>query len=330
MNRTGWAIRVPICYVPHAPAAWEHLTSAIGIVTLAAAAVAWQLSEPTPAPDSADLDAYVVAMAGTASPSTNQSTSRRSDLSRTRREILAGGYLGVTHTHPSTVAINNPGRTDMTVRDFQWEGKPFKSPIYYGARIVNWPGGSRLGTMLDFTHAKAIARFEDEATFTGTHEGRPLAPKAKVGDVFKHLEFSHGHNMLTLNAMTRLGSFAVQPYIGAGAGISLPHTEIAFRTENGRTYEYQYAGLVGQALAGVQIRLGRATVFFEYKFSYAPYEVPLSGVVNGGYLFMDIWRQAKAWFARDTPPAGRLATPLLTHHAIGGVLLRTTSATAPQ
>lgn len=238
------------------------------------------------------------------------------------REVMAGGYLGVSYTHNSTVTIKNPGRTDMTVRDFQWEGKPFKSPIYYGLRVVQWPLGARVGTMLDFTHAKAIARFDDVGTFTGTHEGKPLAAKAKVGDVFKHLEFSHGHNMLTLNAITRLGSFAVQPYVGAGAGVSLPHTEIGFRTENGRTYEYQYAGLVGQALAGLEVRLGRVSVFVEYKLSYAPHDVPLSGVVNGWLLVTDIWRQIKAWSSGEVPSGGRLSTTLITHHAIGGVLTR--------
>ena len=238
------------------------------------------------------------------------------------RETLAGGYLGVTYTQPSSVTIKNPGRTDLTVGGVDWIGMPFKSPIYYGARVTNWPGLARFGTMLDFTHAKAIAPFDDDVTLTGTHEGKPLPGQAKVGEVFKHFEFSHGHNMLTVNALTRLGFFPVQPYVGAGAGISLPHTEIAFRTENGRTYEYQYAGFTGQALAGLEVRLGRASVFLEYKLSYSPYDVPLSNVVNGSWLFVDVWRQFRAWMARETPPGGRLTTPLLTNHLIGGAMVR--------
>lgn len=248
------------------------------------------------------------------------------------RETLAGGYLGITYTQPSSVTIknlgNNLGRTDLTVGGVDWIGMPFKSPIYYGARVTNWPGLARFGTMLDFTHAKAIAPFDDDVTLTGTHEGKPLPGQAKVGEVFKHFEFSHGHNMLTVNALTRLGFFRVQPYVGAGAGISLPHTEIAFRTENGRTYEYQYAGLTGQALAGLEVRLGRASVFLEYKLSYSPYDVPLSGVVNGSWLFLDVWRQLRAWMTREAPPGGRLTTPLLTHHAIGGTMVRVAGARA--
>jgi hypothetical protein len=244
----------------------------------------------------------------------------------TPREILAGGYLGVTYTYPSTVTIRNPGRTDMTVSGFEWVAMPFKSPIYYGARASRWPQSSRFGSMLDFTHSKAIARFDDVAAFTGTHEGKPLPPRARLGDVFKHLEFSHGHNMVTVNALARLGSFRLQPYVGIGAGISLPHTEIGFRNEPGRTYEYQYAGPVGQALAGLEVRLGKASVFVEYKLSYAPYDVPLSGVVHGSWLFVDLWRQFSAWMSREAPPGGRLTTPLLSHHAIGGAMARVTGA----
>ena len=247
------------------------------------------------------------------------------------RETTVGGYLGVTHTNPSTVTIRNAdvipnsGTTDMTVSGFGWDGKPFKSPIYYGLRAIRWADGGRVGALLDFTHAKAISRFDDTATFTGRRDGKPLPDKARLGDAFKHLEFSHGHNMLTLNGILRLGNFPVQPYVGAGAGISLPHTEIGFRDEPGRTYEYQYAGLTGQVLAGLEFRIGRTSVFLEYKLSYSPYDVPLSGVVNGHYLVTDLWRQFRAWTRGESPAGGRLRTPLLTHHGIGGVMIRARS-----
>ena len=249
----------------------------------------------------------------------------------TRREWLVGGYGGVTNTQPSTVEITNPGRTDMTVKDFGWEGRPFKSPIYYGLRAITWNPDQRFGAMLDFTHAKAIARFEDVATFTGTLNGKPLPAKAKVAEVFKHLEFSHGHNMVMANGLASLGTFAsaIRPYVGVGGGVSLPHTEIGFRAEEGRTYEYQYAGLTGQVLAGVEVRLGRASVFFEYKLTYSPYEVPLSGVVNGWLLVTDLWRQLRAWAAGEKPPGGTLRTTLVTHHGIAGALVRVSGQSRP-
>lgn len=235
-----------------------------------------------------------------------------------------GGYGGVSYTHPSVVTIKNPPVTDMTASGFDWIGRPFKSPIYYGARIQMLPAGAGLGGMLDFTHAKAIARADSPANFTGTHNGRPLPSTGQVNDVFRHLEFSHGHNMLTLNGLWRMPALpaGLRPYFGGGAGISLPHTEVGFANEKPRTYEYQFAGFVGQVLAGIEVPLGPVSAFFEYKFTYAPYDVPLSHEPYGWLLVTDLWRQARAWLAGEQPPGGRLDTILASHHAIGGVMFR--------
>ena len=243
------------------------------------------------------------------------------------RDTVVGAYGGVTFTHPSMVAIVKPGVIDMTVKDFNWIGLPFKAPVYYGIRVQRWMPVSGLGSMVDFTHAKAIAIASDEASFTGTRDGKPVEPKAPIGKVFRHLEFSHGHNMLTYNGLFRWPSLGFlsgpfRPYVGVGAGITLPHTEIGFADKNTRTYEYQFAGFVGQILGGVEINLGRTSLFAEYKFSYSPYEVPLSEEPRGFILFTDLWRQFKAWATGDAPPGGRLATKLATHHGNVGVLVR--------
>jgi hypothetical protein len=142
--------------------------------------------------------------------------------------------------------------------------------------------------------------------------------------VFRHLEFSHGHNLLTLNGLARLGTFfgRIRPYVGAGGGIAVPHTEVGFAREKERTYEYQFAGLAWQGLAGIEVRLGRVSLFFEYKFTFSPYAVPLSLTHTGGLLVSDLWRQLKAWLAGRAPPGGTLRTTLITHHAVSGVLVR--------
>ena len=240
------------------------------------------------------------------------------------REWAIGGYGGVAYTHPSEVRFFNPGRTDMTVKDFGWIGRPFKAPIYYGIRIQRWLAGGYAGTMLDFTHAKAISKRDDVASFSGTLNGKPVAQKQRMGDVFRHLEFSHGHNMVTLNGLARLAPpwSRFRPYLGVGAGISLPHTEIGIRSENARTYEYQFAGFAGQALAGLEVQLGRAALFIEYKFTYAPYDVPLSHEPRGWLLVTDLWRQFSAWWNGEKPPGGRASTTLATHHGIGGFVIR--------
>jgi lipid A oxidase len=260
-------------------------------------------------------------------PTTGKPGDFRSRLSA--KDTRIGAYGGVTYTHPSDVKIAKPGGTDpsrgtdMTVKDVNWIGMPFKSPIYYGVRVQRLAPNASFGTMVDFTHAKAIAVNAQAATFSGTRDGKPLPPKANIGDTFRHLEFSHGHNLLTWNGLFRMPAFwsKVRPYVGAGAGITLPHTEIGFRDENARTYEYQYAGLVGQVLGGIEINLGRSSVFIEYKFSYSPYDVPLSHEPRGFLLFTDLWRQFRAWATGEQPPGGRLATKLSTQHAIAGVLV---------
>jgi lipid A oxidase len=239
------------------------------------------------------------------------------------KDTRVGAYGGTSFTHPSDVRITKPGRTDMTVRDVSWIGLPFKSPIYYGVRVQRLAPLASFGSMVDFTHAKAIAVNAQEVKFEGTRDGKAVPASGKIGDTFRHLEFSHGHNMLTWNGIYRSPAFwsKIRPYVGAGAGITLPHTEIGFRDENTRTYEYQYAGLVGQVLGGIEINLGSTSVFFEYKFSYSPYEVPLSHEPRGSWLFVDVWRQFKAWITGQAPPGGRLATKLATHHGIAGVLV---------
>ena len=151
-------------------------------------------------------------------------------------DTVVGGYGGTTYTYPSTVTIRKPGAIDMTVKDFEWLGQPFKSPIYYGVRVQKWSQLPGFGSMVDFTHAKAIARANDLATFSGTRDGAPVAAKARIGDVFRHLEFSHGHNMLTYNGLFRWPSIGarLRPYVGIGAGITLPHTEIGFNDGKGK------------------------------------------------------------------------------------------------
>lgn len=240
-----------------------------------------------------------------------------------------GGYGGIAYTHPNTVRIKRQDG-EVTVRDFDWIGKPFEAPVYYGARVWRWNPFGRIGTMVDFTHAKAIANPETVAKFTGSHNGKPLPKTAPVKDVFSKLEFSHGHNMLTYNGMFRLGSLFgwFRPYVGAGAGVSLPHSEIGYAKENVRTYEYHFAGFAGQGLAGVEIDLGQTSLFLEYKFTYAPHDIPLSHEPTGDLLVTDLWRQFSAWWRGEKPPGGRLSVNLVSHHGIAGVMVRTGRTTA--
>ena len=248
------------------------------------------------------------------------------------RETMVAGYVGAPFTHASDLRFVKPGTTDLTVHDVQWHGRPFKSPIYYGLRAARWSAGSPLGAMVDFTHSKAIAAPDQQVRFSGVRNGAPAPPPAKIVDTFRHMEFSHGHNTLTLNALWRLwpASLRIVPYVGAGGGINLPHTEVQFADEKDRTYEYQFSGPSGQILAGVEIRLPSSSVFIEYKFTLARYTAPLTGRDSRhSYGPDDFWAQFMDWWRGRDPAYGTVTTTLASHQVIGGVGYRHGSPPSP-
>jgi len=286
----------------------DRLGSLAAIVLLAASAATWMAEENAIERDAAAgaaRNARSGAGVGEAAPS----------------ETLVAGYLGSPYTYASNVRLQSPAdKTDFTMSNVEWRGMPFKSPIYYGVRVARWGASNRTGVMVDFTHSKAISTPTQEVEIKGIIAGAPAPAKEKIGSLFKHLEFSHGHNMLTLNGLFRLGNLTprLSPYVGIGGGISLPHSEVKLHSEPARSYEYQYTGPVAQALVGLEFRLAETSVFFEYKFTFADYVAPLSRV-DGTWLFMDLARQISAWWRGEKPPGGTLDTQLISHQLIGGV-----------
>ncbi len=244
-------------------------------------------------------------------------------------ETQYGGYGGIPFTYPSDLRFLKHGTTDLTVHGVNWDGRPFKSPIYYGLRAIRWGEGT-FGGMVDFTHSKAISQRGQVVRFSGTRNGKPAPEPQTIEKTFKHLEFSHGHNMLTLNGLARLGRItpALQPYAGIGAGVSLPHTEVQFTDEERRTYEYQYTGPAGQVLTGIEIRLSRVSLFVEYKFTLARYTAPLTGIDSRGWGYWDIPAQLLRYLRGEAPADGTVTTTLASHNLIGGVMIRQRGATA--
>jgi hypothetical protein len=244
------------------------------------------------------------------------------------RESDFGAYLGAPYHYPSDFHLVKPGVHDLTIKNVAWFTKPFDNPLYYGWRIQRWFEGGRIGAMLDFTHSKAYAPMKEEKTFEGTLGDKPVPPTAKVGDYFDKLEWSHGHNMLTLNGLLRLPSLGIiSPYAGIGTGVSLPHSEIHLKTDPHRTYEYQYAGPISQALFGLEFRLRTGSLFIEYKFTTADYWGPLTGR-DGTWFPIDMWRQFSRWWSGEEPPYGWAGAKLTSHQVIGGFLVRFVPSTA--
>ncbi len=250
-------------------------------------------------------------------------------LSPPTGEVMFAGYGGAQFTYPSDVVIKKTGLHDFTAKKVPWDGEPFTSPIYYGARIVKWFETGRTGVMLDFTHSKALGQMDAVVPFEGTINGEKAPEKARVGDVFRRLEASHGHNMLTFNGLMRLPALGARfhPYVGLGAGVNLPHSEIQMIKDPGRTYEYQFAGPVAQAIIGIEFRVPRMSYFFEYKFTFASYQMPLTQR-DGSILFIDLWKQLKDWLSGEEPPGGHLWTTYVSHQGIFGLGARFAAAPA--
>ena len=242
------------------------------------------------------------------------------------RETLTAVYSGSPYTYASDLAIKS-ATSDLRAHAIDWEGRPFEHPIYYGVRHVRWPGIGGLGGMLDFTHSKVYTRPEQRTRFTGTRDGAPLPETSTIGEQFHKLEFTHGHNMLTLNGLFRMAlptAFAA-PYVGVGAGVSLPHTEVQLKGDARRTYEYQYTGPAVQAIAGIELRMPGITYFLEYKLTFASYRAPLHNR-DGSWVAQDLWHQLRRWLSGAEPEAGWATTRLLSHQVIGGLGYRTAPA----
>lgn len=238
-------------------------------------------------------------------------------------ETFVGAYGGMPFTYASDLVVKKPG-TELTVHGIDWEGKPFDNPIYYGARVARWLPLTAVGGMIDFTHSKAYAPLDQQTKLSGSRDGQPVPPEMRLGDLFHKLEFTHGHNMLTLNGLVRLPfrTAFVSPYVGLGAGASLPHTEVQFKGERTRTYEYQYTGPAAQFVLGVELRVPRLSYFVEYKFTFADYRAPLQNR-DGGWIVFDLANQFRRWLSGVEPDGGWAATRLVSHEIISGMGYRT-------
>lgn len=188
---------------------------------------------------------------------------------------LAGACFTLLATVPATAEMGlsvyggfqTAPHSDIEVSDgadFRagWEGKSFQTPPYYGLRGTWWMtnlGKPNLGLSVDFTHAKVYADSETLAS-----------------SGWSHFEFSDGINLLTLNALYRMPIEGTKfvPYVGAGAGINVPHVEVT--RGSGKTFEYQLGGATVQAQAGVAYDFNENwSAFVEYKGNYSWVDVDI-------------------------------------------------------
>ena len=159
-------------------------------------------------------------------------------------------------------------------RDFDWEGKSFQMPPYWGAMITHWwnrGAGWGLGVRLHAQQGLCGRRFRNRSRLS-------------------HLEFTDGNNLLMLNLMYRFNPVLdgkLTPFVGIGAGIAIPHVEVDLKNGAPNTREYQFAGGAGQVLAGVEYNLNESwSVFAAGKLSYSHLATDLEG---GGHFKTHLW-----------------------------------------
>ncbi len=180
-----------------------------------------------------------------------------------------GGLQGAPHSDVSV--------SDGTEFTAGWEGQSFEMPLYIGARGIWWGAVDSmpdLGFSLDYTHAKVYADDETLAKTPG----------------WTHFEFTDGLNLVTLNALYRfpIAETGFTPYLGAGAGLNIPHVEVT--RPSGTTSEYQIGGATLQAQAGIDYRVNEQwSVFAEYKGNYSFVSADID---SGATLDTNIWTNA--------------------------------------
>ena len=262
------------------------------------------------------------------------------------REVVASFYISQPFYYRSDVHMQRNDGTDIKLKRMGWDGDAIMPPIDGGVRSMHWYGSS--GFMIDFLHNKAVARLGkgahgrkikngiiEEVETEGTLKGQPAPAKLKLTDLFDRFEFTHGHNVLLFNGILRFSGLSpkVRPYVGAGAGVAVPHVEVWFKDEKleNRTNEYQYAGPAAQAFAGVEFRVGRLSYYIEYKFSWASITGALTGNESWKNFNLpgDLLRQLTAWWKGEKSAYGGFSTTLTAHQIAGGVGYRLTSAPAP-
>ncbi|MEM9580601.1 MAG: lipid A oxidase [Pseudomonadota bacterium] len=176
-------------------------------------------------------------------------------------------YFGNQTAPSSVVAVAGDRVIPRLLFSQKWQGASLKGPIYGGARITNWRT-RQYGLGLDFAHNKV----------------KPAAGARPPG--FSALEFTDGLNTWTANVYYRwpeaLGR--ATPYVGAGAGLSIPGVEVRYAGSD--TIGYQVAGPAVTWLGGVSYRLNdQWSLFTEYKGTFSSNRVRLNG---GGTLSSDI------------------------------------------
>lgn len=167
---------------------------------------------------------------------------------------------------PGLVSGSDPGGLGDYSFVAGWKRLTEASDLQFGIRLTWWASDA-VGWGLDMSHMPVRADAETLSAHGLTSLG-----------------FGNGSNTITLNTWRRWNSGGnINPYVGAGVGISLPRVE--FESAGGRTSQFEVAGPAIQLYAGASYALNdRLSVFGEYKGSFSSSKARLA---NGGTFNTD-------------------------------------------
>jgi hypothetical protein len=203
-----------------------------------------------------------------------------------RADWMVGGFLGQAWTRPSTVVLTLPSQeTRLEIAGVEYRGESFRSPQYYGVRVVWIPNAHRwIGIEGEWIHAKAFAQTSRIVHVRGTLRGAPIDASLPLSSLVQRLAMSHGLNFILANVAVRhdVGPVNSQrvarlvAVVRAGAGPMTPHAES--RIDNVARGQYEYSGVGAQLGGGVELSLWRGLgMLGEYKFTWAAPRIDVAG-----------------------------------------------------
>jgi lipid A oxidase len=215
----------------------------------------------------------------------------------TQAELVLSGFTGLSSAFDSDLHLHENNGTDLTFHNASYHTSDFGADApYYGGRLVYFLSReSHWGFGLEFLHSKVFLDSGKSVNVTGTRGGSSVNDTEPVGDSISDFHCAHGLNYLTADTFYRffLGqpdSFLhrVQPYLGAGLGITIPHVVVELPNQPG--YEdYEFGGFGAQAIAGISFSITKhIQLFTEYKFTYADLDrLDFNNGVTRGYVSFD-------------------------------------------
>jgi len=217
-------------------------------------------------------------------------------------EWTLSAFAGASWTRNSSLTLVQPVTdTHFVLSPVHYDSASFDVPPYYGYRIGYFPKSTWFGIEGEIIHVKVVADTTRLTNARGTLHGERVNAPLSMDSVVQRFSITHGVNLVLVNFVARR-RFARSPHTQSrlsvsgrfGAGASIPHPE---STINVLAFErYEWGAFSLQAAVGLELRLrGPVGVMGEYKLSRTDQEVTIAG--------------------------GSATTSLVTHHAVGGLVI---------